>query len=338
VKGSASPPPAPSPRGRGSSAAAGDPLGGRLSALGALLEARFGRPDACAHSDQGDPLYNLVLTILSQNTTDGNRDRAFARLVERYPSAPALAAADPAELADTIRVAGLPKAKAGSILAALARLSADGHGHSLEFLRTMGLDEARRYLVSFPGVGVKTANILLLFSFGLPAFPVDTHVFRVTSRLGLLPRGADLGKAALHLEPHVAPGEHGPLHLNLIRLGKEICRPAKPKCPECPVLSLCPEGAARTGGTAPPPVGGGPPAAAVRRGAAGKGRRSGGTAPGTAAGRKDSESGAVGRGKANAAGPSPAGRSRTAARPAGTAQGKGGAGKGGTAKGGADRG
>jgi endonuclease-3 len=239
-------------KGAKSRRAAPPSLAGRLAAIGALLAERFGRPDACAHEHEGDPLYNLVLTILSQNTTDANRDRGFERLVARWPTAEGLAAADPAELADTIRVAGLPRAKAGSILSALSRLKAERGGYSLDFLREMGLDEARKYLVSFPGIGVKTANILLLFSFRFPAFPVDTHVLRVTSRLGLLPPSADLGRAALHLEPHVAPGEHGPLHLNLIRLGKEICRPANPRCPGCPVLSLCPEGARRTAASAPP--------------------------------------------------------------------------------------
>jgi endonuclease-3 len=97
-------------------------------------------------------------------------------------------------------------------------------------------------------VGVKTANILLLFSFGMPAFPVDTHVLRVTRRLGLVPGASTLAKAALSLEPHVGDGDHGPLHLNLIRLGREVCRPRNPLCAECPLLPVCPEGKRNTEG------------------------------------------------------------------------------------------
>jgi hypothetical protein len=111
-------------------------------------------------------------------------------------------------------------------------------------------------------VGVKTANIVLLFSFGMPAFPVDTHVLRVTKRLGLVPGTATLAKAALSLEPHVGTGDHGPLHLNLIRLGREVCRPRNPLCAECPLLTVCPEGKRRkkactTGGTGGAAAGGG---------------------------------------------------------------------------------
>ena len=111
----------------------------------------------------------------------------------------------------------------------------------------MPLAKARSYLTSFPGVGVKTANVVLLFSFGKEAFPVDTHILRVAKRLGLVPPRSDLSRAALRLEPHVPPGESMSLHINLIRLGREICRPRKPQCPECPLLPICPEGQRRTG-------------------------------------------------------------------------------------------
>jgi len=218
-------------------------LSARLREVCRLLAGRFGRPDLCAH--ETDPVRNLVLTILSQNTTDANRDRAYDRLEERFPTLPALAAARPSELEEAIRVGGLARAKAKAILGALARIREERGGYSLDFLRGMPLPEARAYLTSFPGVGVKTANILLLFSFGMPAFPVDTHVLRVTKRLGLVPATSDLAKAALSLEPHVGPGDHGPLHLNLIRLGREVCRPRDPRCAECPLLAVCPEGKRR---------------------------------------------------------------------------------------------
>jgi endonuclease-3 len=221
-------------------------LSARLSEVSALLVQRFGRPELCAH--ETEPVRNLVLTILSQNTTDANRDRAFDRLMRRFPTVPALAAARPSEVEEAIRVGGLAKAKAKSVLGALARIGKERGGYSLDFLREMPLPEAREYLTSFPGVGVKTANILLLFSFGMPAFPVDTHVLRVTKRLGLVPGAATLAKAALSLEPHVGAGDHGPLHLNLIRLGREVCRPRDPRCAECPLLTVCPEGKRSTKG------------------------------------------------------------------------------------------
>jgi endonuclease III len=228
-------------------AAPGNP--GRLREVSRRLARRFGKPDLCGH--ETSPVHNLVLTILSQNTNDANRDRAFASLRKRFPTIPRLAAAKPSELEDAIRVGGLAKAKAAAILAALSRLKSERGGYALDFLRSMQLSDARAYLTSFPGVGVKTANILLLFSLGFPAFPVDTHILRVTQRLGLVPAKATLAAAALRLEPHVPAGEHVPLHLNLIRLGRELCRPRNPLCPSCPLLPLCPEGAKVTGGVRP---------------------------------------------------------------------------------------
>jgi endonuclease-3 len=236
-------------------------LSARLREVSGLLAGRFGRPELCAH--ETEPVRNLVLTILSQNTTDANRDRAYDRLMQRFPTLSALAAARPSELEEAIRVGGLANAKAKSILGALARIREERGGYSLDFLREMPLPEAREYLTSFPGVGVKTANILLLFSFGMPAFPVDTHVLRVTKRLGLVPGTSTLAKAALSLEPHVGAGDHGPLHLNLIRLGRELCRPRNPLCPECPLLPVCPEGARNTKGKGRRPA---PPRAPRRRG------------------------------------------------------------------------
>jgi endonuclease-3 len=224
-------------------------LAERLRGISRLLARRFGRPEPCGH--EIPPVRNLVLTILSQNTTDANRDRAYGTLMKRFPTVPELASAKPEEVEEAIRVGGLAKAKARSILGALSRLSEERGDYSLDFLRSMPLPSAREYLTSFPGIGVKTANVLLLFSFGFPAFPVDTHILRVTKRLGLVTAKADLGKAALSLEPHVPKDAHGPLHLNLIRLGRELCRPRAPLCPSCPLLPVCPEGTRRTAGKAP---------------------------------------------------------------------------------------
>lgn len=220
-------------------------LATRLRDVSDRLSRRYGRARRSAH--RMEPLRNLVLTILSQNTTDANRDRAFAALMARFPTFPLLAAASPKDVEDAIRVGGLARAKAKAILSALSRIHRERGEYSLDFLSEMPLCEARKYLTSFPGVGVKTANVVLLFSFRKEAFPVDTHILRVTKRLGLVPPAADLSRAALHLEPHVPPGEPMPFHMNLIRLGREICRPRKPLCPECPLLAVCPEGVRRAG-------------------------------------------------------------------------------------------
>jgi len=219
-------------------------LAARLRDVSDRLSLRYGRPRRSPH--RTDPLSNLVLTILSQNTTDANRDRAFATLTERFPTIPLLAEASPQALEEAIRVGGLARAKAKAILAALSRLYRERGEPSLDFLAGMPLAEARNYLTSFPGVGVKTANVVLLFSFGKEAFPVDTHILRVTKRLGWVSPSADLSRAALLLEPHVPRGESMPLHIHLIRLGREICSPRKPLCPECPLLPVCPEGQRRT--------------------------------------------------------------------------------------------
>lgn len=220
----------------------------RLGDVARRLERRFGRPSRCAHEEE--PLRNLVLTILSQNTNDANRDKGFARLLDRFPAIPLLAAADPRAVEEAIRPAGLARAKAKAILGALSRLHRERGGYDLSFLSGMTLPEARDYLTSFPGIGVKTANVVLLFSFGKDAFPVDTHILRVAKRLDAVPQSADLSRAALLLEPRVPAGAHVPLHLNMIRLGREICRPRDPLCPECPLLPVCPEGKRR--GARPP--------------------------------------------------------------------------------------
>jgi endonuclease-3 len=221
----------------------------RLPEICSILSGAFGRPEYCAHVVEG--VRNLVLTILSQNTTDRNRDLAYERLVARFPTLEKLAAASATEVEEAIRVGGLAKAKAGSILSALLRIREARGSLTLDFLASMPLPAARAWLTSLPGVGVKTANILLLFTFGMPAFPVDTHILRVAKRLGLVPGSADLAKAALALEPHVPAGEGAPLHLNLIRIGRELCKPRAPLCPRCPLRPVCPTGQAQEGEAVP---------------------------------------------------------------------------------------
>ncbi len=192
-----------------------------------------------------DPVAELVSTILSQNTNDGNRDRAFARLRERFPTWEAVRDAPVEEVEEAIRPAGLSRIKAPRIQAALRRITEERGKITLDFLAEMPLSEARAWLSSFPGVGPKTAAIVLLFSFGRPAFPVDTHIYRLSQRLGLLPSNVSREKAHLMLEELLPSETYLTFHLNLIRHGREVCRAQRPDCPRCFLRDLCLYGAQR---------------------------------------------------------------------------------------------
>jgi len=185
------------------------------------------------------PVDELVSTILSQSTTDLNRDRAFNRLEAHFGSWEAVMNGDVADIETAIRVAGLSRQKAPRIKAAL-QFVFDSQGElSLDFLKEMPAAEARGWLTQMYGVGIKTASIILLFSLDMPAFPVDTHVHRITKRLGLIPPKASAEKAHYILEKALPPETYFDAHLNLIRLGREICRARKPECEACPLKEMC---------------------------------------------------------------------------------------------------
>lgn len=181
----------------------------------------------------------LVLTYLSQNTNDINRDKAYAALRAKYASWEAVRDANPDELIDCIRVAGLANQKGPNIQAGLRAISEHAGEINLDFLRELEVEEARAWLTHLRGVGPKTAAIVLVFSLGMPAFPVDTHVYRVSGRIGFRPQALDVVKTHSYLESIGDPSQFGPLHLNVIRLGREICQARKPKCPVCPIVDLC---------------------------------------------------------------------------------------------------
>jgi endonuclease-3 len=200
------------------------------------LRSRFGIP----HPPQKrDPIDELILTILSQNTNDRNRDRAFTALKARCPDMRQVLHLTGEELARIIEPAGLGPTKSRRIHDLLSRLYGGGR-KGLPDLCSMDPDEGMRYLTGFKGIGPKTASCVLLFSCGLPAFPVDTHIFRTGMRLGLLPPKADRVKAHAVLAGFFAPEHYLELHLNLIRLGREICRPGRPDCGRCPLAHGCP--------------------------------------------------------------------------------------------------
>lgn len=185
------------------------------------------------------PLDELVDCILSQSTTDINKDRAFAALKARYASWDAVMNAPLEAVIETIRPAGLAHQKAPVIQDVLRRIYAERGELSIDFLADLPIDEARAWLTSFRGVGPKTAAIVLCFGFNRPAFPVDTHIHRVGGRIGFFPANISADKAHPVMESIVPPEDHYTFHLNLIRLGREICQARRPKCELCPLTASC---------------------------------------------------------------------------------------------------
>jgi endonuclease III len=197
----------------------------------------YGWPEPMPH---GDPLAELVLTVLSQNTADTNSGRAFTRMMRRYPSWEAIAEAPPAELVETIQHGGLAQQKAPRIQAILRAVKERSPNWDLGFLSEMELAEARSWLRSLPGVGPKTAACVLLFALGRPAMPVDTHVERVAKRLGLIPARLTAEQAHDALEAIVEPPDYYPFHMLLIKHGRRLCHARRPLCERCPLERECP--------------------------------------------------------------------------------------------------
>ena len=201
-----------------------------------LLEKEYGRPK---RGRCGNPVDALVRTILSQNTSDANRDRAFQLLKKRFPENERLLEASVKEIAKAIRPGGLPEVKARRIKNALARIKAERGRLELDFLKGLPLGKAREFLTSIYGVGPKTAAVVLNFCFGKPAFPVDTHIYRVAKRLGLIPEKATREKAHELMEAAVPEEKMFSFHVNLIAHGRRVCTARNPKCPECALLAIC---------------------------------------------------------------------------------------------------
>ncbi len=181
----------------------------------------------------------LVSTFLSQNTNDLNRDKAYDAIRARYANWDEVCEADPDEFMQVIRVAGLANQKGPNIQAALRRIREERGEIDLEWLKELPVEEAREWLLSFKGVGRKTTAIVLLFSLGMPAFPVDTHIYRVSGRIGLRPQKLDVDATHQYLEAAADPAQYYAMHLNLIRLGREICQARKPACARCPLVEIC---------------------------------------------------------------------------------------------------
>ena len=186
-----------------------------------------------------DPVSELVSTILSQSTNDTLRDRAYDQLRQKYPTWEQVRDAPVPEIEKAIRVCGLSRQKAPRIKKALAAITRQRGELSLGFLRAMSVDEARQWLMSIDGVGPKTAAIVLLFALNRPAFPVDTHVHRVTGRLGLIPPRSSADQAHPILEDLVPPELYLPFHLNVITHGRQVCHARQPACERCGLRRLC---------------------------------------------------------------------------------------------------
>ena len=201
----------------------------------ALLE-YYGEPQ---WRDPMPPLDELVSTILSQNTNDLNRDRAYKALRRRFPTWEQVRDADTQAVVEAIRPAGLANQKGPRIQQVLREISRQNGSLSLDFLAEIPLEEGMSWLQSFKGVGPKTASIVMLFSLGKPAFPVDTHIYRVSGRLGLRPTQISVEQAHTLLADLFPPESYYDVHLNLIRLGREICQARKPNCPICPLKHIC---------------------------------------------------------------------------------------------------
>lgn len=210
----------------------------KLAAVYERLIEAYGIPEW--HPD-GDALGGLIGTILSQHTSDVNSERAYRRLIERFPTWEAVRDAPVVAVEDAIRPGGLGRIKALRIQAVLRDLTArlDGAPLTLGQLEETSIEQAEAYLRTLPGVGPKTAACVLLFSLGRPAFPVDTHVLRVCRRLGLI--GPHTSADAAHvLLGRAIPAEwRHTLHVNLIRLGRQTCHAQRPDCPHCPLRAVC---------------------------------------------------------------------------------------------------
>ena len=188
------------------------------------------------------PLDELIFTILSQNTNDVNRDRAYANLRRLYPTWDAVLAATPEQIEPAIRVGGLSRQKSVRIHKILGEIKQQHGSLSLDFLHSWEMDAIHDYLIQLKGVGEKTVACVLLFSLGMPALPVDTHVHRVAQRLGLVTTGANEKKTMELLLAQVPPSGRYAFHVLLIQHGRTICQARKPDCSNCVLLSICPFG------------------------------------------------------------------------------------------------
>lgn len=206
------------------------------------LEATYGIPGNVSFDD---PLDELISTILSQSTTNINSHRAFENLKKKFPDWESVRKARLSSIAAAIKSGGLANVKSVVIKNVLNEILLRRGNLDLSFLKTIPVGDARQFLVSLKGIGPKTAACVLLFSCHRPLFPMDTHIFRITRRVGLLPEKINDEQAHELMECLIPPGKHYSLHVNLIVHGRRICKPRNPKCEECSVIEQCEYGISR---------------------------------------------------------------------------------------------
>ncbi len=211
----------------------------RINRIRDVLRDYYGRPRNEPHRA---PLDELVLTVLSQNTNDRNRDVAFTRLRTRFSTWATVAHAPVGQIEETIRPGGISKVKSKRIKEMLLEIERKAGGFDIDWLASVPRERAIDFLESLPGVGRKTAACVLMFSFDRPEMPVDTHVHRVSSRLGLIRPKASFDEAHDEWLELALPDELFELHINLLRHGRRICSAKRPKCAECALKRLCPYG------------------------------------------------------------------------------------------------
>ena len=191
-------------------------------------------------SPRYDPASELVYTILSQHTSDINSGRAFKNLMTTFGSLDAVANAEVGDIEDAIRMGGLARVKAPRIKAVLNQVREEVGSFDLSFLGELPLNEAKAWLKRLDGIGPKTAAIILCFSLGMPAMPVDTHIYRVAQRLGLVGKKISAEKAHDVLEAKVEPEDVFDFHLLLINHGRQVCKALRPRCDRCVLAGGCP--------------------------------------------------------------------------------------------------
>lgn len=209
----------------------------RIAAVLDRLEDRYGPQ---IHNPRYEPMDELVSCILTQHTTDATAFPTFDRMKEQYPKWEQVVAAGEAKIAKTIARVGLANQKSKAIIATLKEIKQRTGEYSIDHLKDLPMLEARDWLTSLPGVGPKTASIVLCFAFGKEAIPVDTHIHRVSKRLGFIPEKADANKAHDILLDLVDEKDAYRYHTLLIQHGRETCKAQRPKCLECSVYNLCP--------------------------------------------------------------------------------------------------
>lgn len=211
-------------------------LAAKTAKIIAALEAEYGRPRP---GKRKDPLSELIFTILSQHTSDSNRDRAWESLWSTFESWEEVASAPRSRLERAIRSGGLAPTKSRVIQSVLAQVREEQGAYDLDVLKRQGMEEVERHLRRFKGVGIKTIRCVQVFSLRQPAFPVDTHIHRITRRLGLVPPKASADAAHEVMQTLTPPEEVLPFHMNLITHGRRICKAARPLCNDCVIRRWC---------------------------------------------------------------------------------------------------